>query len=125
MTLPLPHWSTLRITDRDARGRSLDGAPRLAALYRWYMGDSSIAVSGPHGPRTDPRAIDWTEFPAHEVLAAQLAPAEAPAVYEDAPAVYEDAPAVPEDAPAEQAPPVRRRNVLRSRSTIGREGEAD
>ena len=104
-----PHWSTLRVADPDVRGRSLAGPARLAALYRWYMGDSSIAASSPQGPRTNPRAIDWTDFPAHEVIAAQRAPAEQ----------------APEDAPAEQAPPARRRNVLRSRSTHRDEGQGE
>jgi hypothetical protein len=48
-----PHWSTLRVGDPDVRGRSLEGAARLAALYRWYIGGSSIPVASPLGPRTD------------------------------------------------------------------------
>jgi hypothetical protein len=104
-----PHWSTLRVADPDVRGRSLAGPARLAALYHWYTGKTSIAVISSQGPRTNPRAIDWTDFPAHEVIAAQLAPAEQ----------------APEDAPAEQAPPARRRNVLRSRSTLRDEGQGE
>jgi hypothetical protein len=57
----------------------------------------------------DSRAIDWTDFPAHEMIAAQRAPGEQ----------------APEDALVKQAPPVRRRNVLRTRSTHRDEGQEE
>ena len=67
-----PHWDSLVVCA--SASKALDGAVRLAALYRWYRGDRAIYVfqsAPPDGaPIADPGVVDWTEFPTAEAIRA-------------------------------------------------------
>ena len=68
--MPHPLWKSLSVR-LASDVATLDEPLRSAALYRWYNGDASVLVRDPQGPQTNPRAIDWTDFPAHEALGDQ------------------------------------------------------
>jgi len=66
------HWKAVRVGIDGAAGvASVFDRPRLAALQRWHSGAAAGAsFFDAAGMLTSPHAVDWTDFPEFEALAA-------------------------------------------------------